>query len=199
MLAANCQVGSSHLRWPMCWGDEAKALHVPEHRLPMTHQDQDRWPCTGCCHHSPAFAVTCSATSPCQEASPQVSLIFLHTGDKSFWQSYLAITPMKPVLRPQIGRQTWQNNHLLPHYLVVAILDTSGKELHLAIPASTCKLIRGGALPGSSLAVKKMKGSFVHINGLCCIYRRVKLWKPHALNSLALLLIGMFFFKKWRF
>lgn len=109
----------------------------------------DGWPCTGCCYHSPDFAMTCSSTSPCQEANLPVFLIFLHIGEKSVWQSYLVIMPSKTVSRSQFGSQKIQRNRMLLHYLVVAVLDTSGKETDLVMPVRTCTFIGGLALIGS--------------------------------------------------
>lgn len=103
----------------------------------------------GCYQCFPAFAMTSSSTSPCQEANLPVSLIFLHTGDKSVWQYYLVTMPLKPVLRLQFGRQKIQSNHLQPYYPVLALLDTSGKESDLVMSLSSCTYIVGLNLTGS--------------------------------------------------
>lgn len=154
--------------------------------LPMPHQDGDGWPHAGCCHHSPAFAVTCSHSSPCQDSSPQVSLIFLHTGDKRIWQPCLVITPLN-------WTSIWYTNKAKQSSPTPS--SSCSYTGHIRQRTSSCNSCGYLQIHQSWILTRhqKMKGSFIQINRLCCIYRHVRLWKPHALDSLALLLIGMFF------
>lgn len=139
-------VRSAHLSWPMHRGNEARALcgFGTGCQCPIR---METW--LGCYQCLAAFTMTCSSTSPCQEANLPLSLIFLHIGDKSVWQSYLVVMSLKPVLRLQFGRQKIQSNHLQPYYPVLAVLDTSGKESDLVMSLSTCTYIVGLTLTGS--------------------------------------------------
>lgn len=145
-------VRSAYHRRAMCGGDEAKALRGPERRLRTGTGGPAQ---AAVIHHSPAFAVTCSPTGPCQAPSPRVSLLFPRTGDKSVRQPCLAITPPKAVLRPRFGRQARRSNRLPPRQPAVAARDTSGKDPHLVIPMSAREFVRGER--GSSLAIGKRK------------------------------------------